>query len=921
MSAADLTPRIRLADNLVGTQTSAIDATDPGRKPMFRWNSKKRRTEAGFAKEIASHLALETDDLESEGYCRAEAARRARVNFSNPVLVQERFYLQGRFQALNHLTRDLHFALRQLRRSPGFALTAILALALGLGANTAIFSLLNALLLHPLPVPNAEELTLLSISRSDWAGPSGTFSAPALRALEHHHAAFANIASFNHVPLQIHVGSANETVSGLLVSGQFFDLMRTPPLLGRNLSPSDDRAGNPNGFVVVLSETFWQKCFNSAANVVGRSLTIDNTPFTVVGVMPGTFIGVDPTQHPDIYVPLSAEPIIDAPYNMLAAGDDFWALPVIARRAPGVSLDQANASLRATSNALLDEAVSDAARVQQLRAHHFQISAESGSTGYTDLRRQFQKPLMIVFALCAAMLLLACINLASLFMARASARERELATRLAIGASRKRLLQQLLVESTLITFLGAAVGLFASPFVSHGLSRVLAGEAQGTVIDTSIDLPVFAFSALLAAMLIGILPALRATSGDLNEHLKLGANARLQTVPRNILSRLLICSEVALALTLIVGAGLLATSLARLYGTGLGFDPNGLISMSLDRDKQPLSGPSLQNWYRRFGEALSHLPDVESASFESMTPLAGSYQIGYFHSSFNDTGVMVDRNIVAPNYFNTMHIPMMQGRDYHWSDSSIKARKIILNQAAVRLLLPRDNAVGQLIFDQQNQAYEVIAVVGDTKYDSIRKSTPPTVYPIMALTPGEKFSYSAIVRLKDPELGHDPAFAAAVRNLSTSMASDMPLPVITTMNSELQRSLRSERMMAMFSVFFAACALMVTAIGLYGTVAYATSRRTSEIGIRMALGAQRCQVVLLVFRENAWSAAIGTQIGFFIALGASRVLASFLYETSHRDLKILLASAGLLLSVASAASLIPAIRAARVDPLKALRAE
>jgi predicted permease len=328
-------------------------------------------------------------------------------------------------------------------------------------------------------------------------------------------------------------------------------------------------------------------------------------------------------------------------------------------------------------------------------------------------------------------------------------------------------------------------------------------------------------------------------------------------------------------------------------------------------------GPGLQSWYRRFGEALSHLPGVENVSYESMTPLSGTYQIGNFHSSFNDTGSLMDRNIVAPNYFATMHISMLQGRDFRWEDSSSKAQKIILNESAVKHLLSRENAVGQFILDQKNESYEVIAVVADAHYDSIRKSAPPTVYPLMSLEPGERFSYSAVVRLKGPDV----PFASAVRNLMTSMAPDIPVPVITTMSSELNRSLRSERMMAMFSVFFAACALLVTAIGLYGTLAYATGRRTSEIGIRMALGAQRFQVVLLVFRENAWSAAIGTQIGFLIALGASRALSSFLYETSERDPKVLFTSAVVLMSVASAASLIPAIRAARIDPMEALRAE
>jgi len=533
----------------------------------------------------------------------------------------------------------------------------------------------------------------------------------------------------------------------------------------------------------------------------------------------------------------------------------------------------------------------------------------------------FKKPLLAMFWLCGAMLLLACLNLACLLMARAAARERELATRLAMGATRWRLIRQLMVESFLIAALGTAVGLFAAPVVSRSLAALLLGNSRNMTLDTTLDLRVFLFAALIAALatvLIGLIPALRATSGNLNDQIKSGSHARSARDTRRLLPQALMALQVALALILVVGAGLLATSLARLYKTGLGFDPKGLVNIDLDMFKQSLDGDALVRWYREFGDSLRHQPGVRSVSFASVTPLTGNTWTNDLHTSASDGDREVYMNAVAPDYFETMRIPILAGNDFRWDLTRTAGGKIVLNQAAARMFFPGQNPVGQhLTQTYEKKSFEVVAVVGDIRYASIREAPPAEAYLPITQSEDKTPSYTAVVRMDGPAV----PLGAAARSLAARMAPEIPAPVMTTMSSDLDASIGSERIMAMLAVFFAGCALLVTAIGLYGTLAYTTARRTSEIGIRMALGARRLQVVAMVFRENACIAASGSLAGLAVALFAAHVLASFLYQTSARDPWVLIGSVAALSLIASAASLVPAVRAARIDPIRALRTE
>jgi predicted permease len=636
--------------------------------------------------------------------------------------------------------------------------------------------------------------------------------------------------------------------------------------------------------------------------------------------MPKRFRGADPTRNPQIFAPLSTDPIIDAPRNHIDAGVHAWWLSVGVRLRPGVTLAQANASLATVSRPILHEASDDAEFVVEEEKGHFHFVAEPGSRGFADARLLFRRPLLAMFAMCAGILLLACLNLAGLLMARGAARERELATRLAIGATRRRLIQQLLVESLLIAILGMAAGLATAPLVSRSLAALLLGADSGWGLDTSLDVRVLCFAACVAVMsavLIGLVPALEATAGNVNDQIKDGQHARRRLERRRILPRILLASEVALALVLVVGAGLLATSMVRLFKSGLGFDPKGLVNIAFRMDKQQLEGDSLMRKYQELGEGLSRQPGVKNVSFEFIVPLSHRGWNGRYGALGKPPQLMF-MNSVGPDYFQTMRIPLYQGREFTWGDTKPSGLKITLNRSAANLLFPGEEALGQQVIEERSHAtYQVVAVVGDTKYREMRAPAPPSGYIPMMQDEQKKLSLTAVVRTDGPHA----ALASAARSLAARIAPAIPAPTLSTMNEVLNDAMSTERMMALLSVFFAGCALLVTGIGLYGTLAYATARRTSEIGIRMALGARRIGVILLVFRENAVVAGIGSVAGLAIALLASRALGSFLYGTTARDPWVLLGSVAALTLIASVASLLPALRAARIEPMAAIRCE
>jgi predicted permease len=885
-------------------------------KSLFR----KRRMDREMAEELEFHQALLRDKLLRQGIPQSQVNSTVRRTFGNPNRWHERLRELWQFRTIENLLRDITFSIRLLRKSPGFTAIALLTITLGVGANTAVFSLIDSLLLRPLPVSQSDRLVVLGM---DQGRPTTgySFPEPFFRALEKRHDLFDPAFSFFFTELQVRGRSSNEKIPGALVSGGYFTALRTAPLAGRYITPQDDvTGGSPNGLAVVISEGFWQRWFNRSPTAIGSKLEIAHTTFVIVGIMPKQLIGADPTTHPELFLPLSSESIINAPESLTKAGHHAWWMNVMARLKDGVTLDQVNAALAPASPPILHETVPDAGWITRAEKDHFHFTAEPGATGFTYMRFGFRKPLVALFSMCGGILLLACLNLASLLTARGTARERELATRLAMGATRRRLVQQLLVESLLIAVFGTAIGFAIAPVASQSLAvMLLAGNTRpGTFLDTSLDLRVLGFAALVAivsTMLVGLLPALHATSGNLNEHIKDGQHASTSR-RRQILQPIMLASEVGLALILVIGAALLASSLFRLFTSGAGFNPKGVVNISFDTDKQALEGDALLGLYRQLGEGLAHQPGVKTVAFARVVPLT-HYTWDEEYSLPGAAKHVLYFNAVGPSYFEAMGIPLLSGRDFQWTDVKSSELKIILNQAAAKLLFENENAVGRHIAGPKKTDLEIIAVVGNAKYEDMRTTAPAAGYLPITQVSDRKPSYNAVVKLDGPAA----PIADAARSLAARIAPEIPVPVMTSMQGVIDDSLSTERVMALLSVFFALCALLVTGVGLYGTLAYATARRTSEIGIRMALGAKRSGVVALVLRHNATIAGFGMAAGLVTAILATKALASFLYETSPRDPWILIGSVVALTSIASVASLLPALRAARIEPITAIRYE
>ncbi|MBS1821671.1 MAG: ABC transporter permease [Acidobacteria bacterium] len=886
-------------------------------RSLFR----RQRMDREMTEELEFHQTLMRERLEREGRSHEEAEAATRRTFGNAGRWQERLREVWQFRALENLVRDIRFSTRLLAKSPGFTAIALLTLALGVGANTAVFSLINGLLLRPLPVPDAAQMVALRMEEGP--RPEYSFCTPYFRGLEARHDAFTNVFAYNGDTMQVKGPSGNENIRGVLVSGEYFEAMQVAPLLGRYLTPADDReGGSPEGLAVVISEAFWNRWFDRAPDVIGRKLVIANTPFTVVGVMPKRFTGADPTQRPEIYAPLSADPIIDAPRDHIHNGVHSWWLTVMARVKPGVTLEQANAALLPVSLPIVYESTNDPGHIKDAEKNHLHFTAEPASNGFAYVRIAFRKPLVAMFAMCGGILLLACLNLTSLLMARGAARERELATRLALGATRGRLVRQLLVESLLLAVAGTALGLALAPAVSHSLAAMLMGAdgAQGVVLDTSLDVRVFLFAALIsvvAAIVIGLVPALQATGGDLNSHIKEGQHASNVHERRKALPRILMASQVALALVLVTGAGLLASSLVKLYRTGLGFDPKGLVNISFSMGKQQLDGEQLMEVYRQIGDGLRAQPGVKDVSFEFIVPMSHLGWNGNFQTPSGEKHLFW-LNAVGPGYFRTMRIPLLHGREFAWTDTKASGLKIVLSQTAAKQLFPDGNALGrQVVATMSKTTYEVVAVVGDTKYKDVRTPAGAVAYVPMQQAEETKPSLTAVLRVDGPQ----GPLASAARSLAARLAPTIPAPVMQPAGDLVDNSVGAERMMAVLGLFFAACALLVTAIGLYGTLAYSTARRTSEIGIRMALGAQRSRVMAMIFRDNVMIAVIGCGAGLAAAVMLSKVLASFLYETSPRDPAVFAGAIVALTVVACTASFMPALRASRIEPVTAIRYE
>jgi putative ABC transport system permease protein len=797
---------------------------------------------------------------------------------------------------------DLRYAVRSLAQSPGFSIISVLSLALGIGANTAIFSLLDAALLRTLPVPEANRLIVLETVGASGRGGS-SFSYPLFRHLREHSAAAADIFAYAQLSVNLSADGMTDGPVGLSVSDNYFSALRVQPAMGRTFTAADDA-------VAVVSYQYWKARFQGSQGIVGRSLTLNGKPFTVVGVGPRGFFGTEVGRSPDIFVPLTVRDRLSSGGPRLAQHNAFW-LRVMARLAPEVATPQAAARLQP----VYQKYVSDVGGTVSAGLLRFleqrRVSVVSGAKGAFSIGQQFGTPLRILMATACAVLLVACANVASLLFARGTARRREIAIRLALGAGRARLLRQFSTESVLLAIAGGGLGLFLGFWIAEVLRIFLTDR----VVEVSLDARMLGFTALtsaISAFLFGAAPALRATRADLTPALKSGSS---DVRPGQRLGRLLVPAQVALSLLLLIGAGLFIRTLTNLRTMDAGFRGDHVVIATVNPGLSRYSPDRVRAFYAELVNRAATLPGVESATIADAPLLGGTYVDGMsFEGSSKSAEVSL--RIVAPRFFETMGIRVLAGRDFTVGDGPRSPNVAIINETIARKYFGGATSIGKRIGVAGTADVEIVGVIADTKYRGLRDPIPNTVY-----IPMEQARFLDAERTLHVRTMSDPEhMIGAIREQIRALDSALPA-TIRPFSHLIDVNLERERLIATLCGSFAALALLLTSIGLYGVIAHSVQRRTREIGIRISLGAQRTRVLWMVLRDCVAVVAIGIVAAAPLSYWLSGAVRAQLFDVSPHDPGTAVAAVTVLFVVALLAGYLPARRASRVDPVVALRHE
>jgi predicted permease len=827
------------------------------------------------------------------------------------------------------MIQDLRFAVRMLLKERWFTAVAVLSLALGIGANTAIFSLINTLMLRPLPVREPQQLVqFMSVYPGD----------PRMNGFQYLHyervrdrnTVFSDVIGMAPARLTVsglrpgagargHEGAEPHGVYAEYVTGNFFSGLGIEPALGRMLRPQDDRIGG-DAAVAVLSWSYWNRRFGADAGIVGRQIAVNTVPVTVVGVGPRSFVGIEVGTTPDLWLPTAPEAMIAQP-SQRQSGRLFMAM--LARLKPGVSIEQATAEMRVLDRARLDDMVRTFNSAGWLEAG---IDVEPAAAGTSILRERVSRPLFALMAMVAVLLLLACINIASLLLARGAAREREMALRVAIGASRLRLWRQVLAESLLLSGTGGVIGIVVAYVGAASLIRILlsgrpmVGLPEQLTIDVQPDLRVLLFTAgaaVFTGLLFGLVPAWNAFSSAQISTLREGGTVG-ERRSRRLLGRGLVVVQVALSVVMLSAAGLLVTHLSNLRNLNLGFDRESVLLVTLDANRSGYERLQLSGLYRDLLGRLEAIPGVRAATMSGMTPISGAGGSRFV----NVDGVperfevrrRVSLNPVAPHYFTTYGTRLITGRDFAFEDAG-RPPVAIVNQAMARYYFGAGDPVGRrFTFDDQTRSYEIVGVVADAKYLDLYETPPRTVY-LNALQGGSGGTSQFALRTDVP-----PASAVAdVRRAVNQVVPNVSVGKVTTLTEQVDASIVVERLIALLSTAFGAAGALLAAIGLYGLLAFTVSRRTTEIGVRMALGATKGQITSMVLTSAFGLVVAGLAIGAPLAIVSPRFLARLVQSLTVEPPVPLVVAALVMIAVGLAAAYLPARRASRVQPIEALR--
>lgn len=868
-------------------------------------------------KEMRFHLEERVDDLIASGMPPEAARHEARRRFGNLVHQKELTRERTVFAWLDSVVADAWYAFRALHKAPVFALVAVLSLAVGIGANTAVFSVFNALLLKSLPVAHPEQL--LQLKREG----DNQFTNPLWEAVRDNQDVFDGVFAFSRYDFNLTSEGEARRFFGNFVSGDYFQTLGVHAVAGRTIIREDDVRGCRG--IAVISNGFWQREYGGEPSAIGKTVSLDGNPFVIVGVLEASFFGVNVGSNPQVYAPLCAKDIISGPHTL----DDrsSWFLQIIARPKAGLSPAQVLAGLASKARTIAESTVPQnfsAEGTERYRKGRFEI--EPASQGLSNLRASYSKALYVLLTIASLVLLVACANVANLLLARATARQREIAVRLALGARRARIVRQLLTESLILSLAGGALGVAFAQWGGQLLISLISRSDQVTSLDLSIDERLLTFSigvSLLTGVVFGIAPAWNATRARVHIALKNSGRSMADGQNRVSLAKVLVSAQVALSLVLLTAAGLLLGSWRNLDAIDPGFRKSSTLVVRADIRRAHIPADQRQNIVMRTLYELRNIPGVQHAAVSAFSYLdresrnAVLLVDGFAPASSKDALSWVE--LVSDGYFTTLGVPLRRGRDFTASDNPTSPKVAIINETAARRFFRTGNVVGRTFRveagKRATEPYEIVGVVGDTRSRTLRDSAPPMVY--FPRAQEEPAGQSARFNLHtDVPL----AMASAVKGV---LARNIPQATldITTLDRQVNESMRLMRAIARLSGFFGGLALLLAALGLYGIMAYGVARRRNEIGVRVALGASQSRIVRMVLGDVGRIVTVGVVLGVALSFGVTRLVVSFLYDVKPNDPSTLGASALVLLIVGLTAAAIPAWKAARLNPVSALREE